>query len=103
MRVLEGSSARLTIRFLDEDGVLAAPDSVEYRLDVKDTGEQIRDWTVLAPASSIVVVLTDEDNDSFVVTQELERHEVTVRAAYDVTEQLTGKFVYEVRNLRFLV
>lgn len=101
-RVLEGSTSRLTIAFYDEDDVLATPTTVEYRIDVKDSGEEIRDWTPLAPASSIVLILTDEDNDSFIPTQELEQHEVTVRAAYNITEQLTGRFVYEVRNLRFL-
>lgn len=102
MRVNEGSSARLTMRFYGDDGELATPSGVQYRIDVKDTGEQIRDWSSLTPASEIEVLLTDEDNDTFLPAQALERHEVTVRAVYDVTEQITGKFVYEVLNLRFL-
>lgn len=102
MRINEGTTARVCVEFFDEDGVLTAPQSVEYRLDVKDNGQEILDWTPIAPAATIEILISDEENDSFIPTQALERHAVTVRATYDMTEQITGQYVYEVRNLRFL-
>lgn len=102
-RVNEGSSALLTVGFFDADDTPAVPQSVEYRIDCVETGEQIRDWVSLSPAPEISISLTAEDNASMQTGRSVEQHEVTVRAGYGSAQYLTDRYKYEVANLRFLV
>lgn len=102
-RVNEGSHSLLHLVFRDPEQELAVPTTIEYRVDCETNGQTIRDWTNFPSiASEIDIVLTPEDNDSYVEHQSVERHVVTVRIMYGASRYLTGTFLYEVANLRFL-
>jgi hypothetical protein len=105
--VSENNRAQLNVRFYDLDGALAAPISVEYRIDDEASGDAVRDWTELAGpmASAMAIPLTSLDNALVDPQAQSERRTVTVRADYDGTDDenyATGAFTYEVANLRFL-
>ncbi len=76
---------------------------MEYRVDCADNRQQLRDWTTVAADSPLDIQLTPDDNESVITTKAVEVHEVTVRAEYGGTQQITGKYRYEVENLRFMV
>lgn len=101
-RVDEGSDATLVLTFYDAAGVLTTPSSIEYRVDCLDNRMQLRDWTSVPPNSQVDVDLTPEDNESVMVAKSIEVHEVTVRAEHSGIRIITGRFQYEVQNLRFL-
>ena len=57
----EGSSFTVRIRTYDADNVLAAPTSLKYRVDCDTTGEVVRDWTTISPASDVTLRITAND------------------------------------------
>lgn len=102
-RVKEGTTAVVTVNLYDDEGILANPSTLEYRIDCVESREQIRDWTsVPSPSSPDEVTLTPEDNACMMPERDIEKHEITFRATYDGGTEVTSRYVYEVANLRFL-
>lgn len=53
----------MTIAFTDENGDPLVPTKVEWRLDDKTQGVEVRTWTVIpSPASSMNVTIPGSDN-----------------------------------------
>lgn len=101
--VNEGTGAKLTVAFYDENGDAEVPDSVEYRVDSLEPRTAIRDWTTLSPAESIEITLTSEDNEVQNRRKQHETHVVTVRAGYaGGTEYANDAYEYKVKNLQFI-
>lgn len=99
--VNEGTSSTIRATFRDQDGVLSAPTTAQYRIHCQQNKQEIRAWTALVPAAEIDIDLLPADN-ACVTSRVSEQHEVTVRATYGGGQQVTGRYVYDVKNLRFL-
>lgn len=107
-KVNEWKKLRVTVEFLDEDGVATVPMAVRYRVDDVTTEGSIRAWTSVTPASSVTISLVKTDNTIINTSLPRETHQMTVQAAMDTsdfstaTDLITGKFDYEVENLTFV-
>lgn len=97
----EASSGTLTIEFLDEAGLPAAPSSISYRIDCVTSGTEIRDDTAIAPASVVDLGLTPEDTRIVTQSNRIERRRVTLVAMFGPGDQLTQDYEYSVRNLNY--
>lgn len=97
----EGSSGTLTIEFLDEAGLPAAPASISYRIDCVTTGAAIRADTTIAPASTINLALAPADTRIVAAANRVERRRVTLVASFGAGDQLTQDYEYSVRNLNY--
>ena len=106
--VNEWKKLRVTVEFLDEDGVATIPLAVRYRVDDVTTEGSIRAWTTVTPASSVVISLVKADNTVINTTLPRETHQMTVQAAMDTsdfttaTDLISARFDYEVENLTFV-
>jgi len=106
--VNERNRAVLHASFYNLAGVLTAPFTLEYRIDDKDSGQQIREWTPIGGTltAEMDIPLTSLDNAMVDPQRPFERRIVTLRADYDgdtSDETLaTADYEYQVRNLRFL-
>lgn len=100
--IKEKSTAYLVTSFRDKHRRLAAPTSVQYRIDCLTTRRNVRVWTSIEPAAQVEIKLTPEDNAIF-GSGERERRLVTVVAAYEGSDdQVTNEFRYDVLNLKFV-
>ena len=98
--VNEGSTSYLTVNFKDKDGVLAAPTSIEYRIDCITTGTAIKEATPVSPPASSVEIeidstenaIQDQDNNS-------ERRLVTVTGTYGTEDKIVEEHEYDVINM----
>lgn len=101
--VNEKSSAIITLNFTDEDGAPFVPDAVYVALNCATEGTQIRaEQSVPTPAATMNIPITATENSIHDATNAHEIHEVTVRATYDGTSQVTASGKYKVLNLAFL-
>ncbi len=98
--VNQGTTAYLTITFLDKAGVAQAPSSASYRIDCLTSGLEIKDDTSLTPASSVEVTLSATDNAIKLEANASERRLVTVTATYGTADAAVGEYEYHVKNLR---
>ncbi len=98
--VNEDTTAILTMTFKNEDGVLTAPTTAQYRIDDVSSRTQIRDWTVISPpASSVDVEITYLENAIIKQTHDLEIRRVSVKWTYATGKRGTEDFVYTLVNL----
>lgn len=97
--VNERSTSYLSVSLLDKAGAAAVPASVRYRVDCQTTGQMVRDWTNLAPAAALEIVLTSADNAMVNAVNRSELRRVTVSAVYGVDDEVHNTWEYQVRNL----
>ena len=103
----EGSTAYLTVSFLDRHGNAETPISISYRVDCRTTGQQMLGDTSVSPDDSVLLTIRPAANAINDDENEAERRVVTVTAVYAVdgsnnpTDADTREFEYEVRNLEF--
>jgi hypothetical protein len=98
--VNEDSTAYLTVTFLDKDGTAAVPSSASYRIDCLTNASEVKDDTVLTPASSIEITLSAADNAIITQTNAIERRLVTVFATYGASDGVKDEYEYNVQNMR---
>ena len=98
--VNEGSTAYLTVDFLDKVDAAAAPTSISYRIDDAQSGAEVRADSAVAAASQIEIELTVADN-TLLGAGDVETRVVTVTATYGADDEVSDNYFYDVKNLRF--
>lgn len=97
--VNEGSTAWLALAFSDRNGSAASPTAITYRIDDVTGGGQVRANTEIgAPAASVEIELTPEDN-AILSTRQRERRRVTVQAIFSGGRVHNQQYLYDVVNL----
>ncbi len=97
--VLEGSTAYLTVDFLDKDGNLVVPTSVVYSIFCLSNGVAVKAETALGAASSIEIVIKPVDTVIINSANSRELKRVTVKAVYGLDDGKNAQFDYYVKNL----
>src|SRR6266581_2004487 len=82
----EGSRCFVKAKFLDRTGTPQIPTSLDYRIDCETTGQTIRDWTSMTPASVVDITIDATLNLILFRNNPIERKVVTVRANADPPE-----------------
>lgn len=101
--VNEGTTAYLTVAFYDKTDVLAAPTTINYRVDDLASGTNIVASTAVgSPASSVEITLTAAANAILDSLNEYEVRVVTITASYGAGGQVQDQYRYRVRNLGFV-
>lgn len=99
----ERTTAYLTVTFKDKAGALAAPSAVTFRIDCLTSNQPVRGATAVAPAASVEIALTADDNAIRQYSNVSEIRRVTVVASYgSASDQLTAEHDYAVTNLKFV-
>ena len=99
-RVNEGSTAYLTVSFLDKNGTASAPSSVSYRIDCLTSGAAIKGDTSVTAGASVEITLSAADNALQSQTRARERRRVTVTGTYGASDAVRDQYDYDVVNLR---
>jgi hypothetical protein len=97
--VNEGSTAYLTVTFLDKDGNAEAPTSVTWEVHDVPGGEELQGATAIAAASEIEITLPPAVNAILDDDKEWEQRRVTVKASYGASDAVNSTFDYRVLNL----
>lgn len=97
--VNEGSTAYLTVTFLDKAGAQAAPTSISYRIDCLTNAQEVKDDTAVVAGASVEITLTPADNAIIAAANSQERRLVTVTATYGASDAVKADYEYRVRNL----
>lgn len=102
--IKERSASTVTARFNDSAAFAGVqPTNVYYRLDDDGTGVVLQDWTSvpppIAPANSVAIALTADNNRIINSARDLERRTLTVMANRGLANQFVGSVGYVVRNL----
>lgn len=98
--VNEGTTAYLSVTFLDKDGAEQEPATVTYRVHEMATGVQIRGDTSVTPGETVEITLSVADNAILNQAALYETHVVTVAATYGEGDAVRSQYQYRVRNLR---
>jgi hypothetical protein len=98
--VNEGSTAYLSVTFLDKAGAAQEPLSVTYRVHEMATGAQIRAETSVTPGATVEIALAPADNVVLHQAALYETHVVTVVGTYGASDAVQSQCQYRVRNLR---
>lgn len=99
--VNEGTTAYLTVAFLDKTGAAALPVAVSYRIDCLSSGAAVKAATSVTPATSVEITLSATDN-AILAGLPAERRRVTVEATYAGSEAVRDQYDYDLRNLGFV-
>lgn len=78
--VIEGAIQKLSVRALDSNLATATPSSARYRIDNLTTGETVKNWTSLTPATSMDILISATDN-ALQSCYERERRQVLIEAS----------------------
>ncbi len=98
----EGSSFQLDVQFLDSDGVAQTPSSASYSVHDLNSGTELIATTMIAPASSVELMIPPAASRVVRTSVLKEEHVVTIIANYGPTEAVTEEFHFLVRNLKFI-
>lgn len=94
----ERTSITLTVSFLDENESPVVPTTAVYRIHDLVSGREICATTALAPATSVDIEITKDQNRVLSDLRQ-ETRVVTVEFAYGVGKHGTDEFLYRVKNL----
>jgi len=97
-RINEGEAFRLTVRPLSADLAATTPTTMRYRIDDRDQGTAVLDWTTLTPATSVNIVLTSAQN-AMRNGLGIERRQVVIEAV-DSDGPMRRTFDYEISDLQ---
>jgi predicted membrane-bound mannosyltransferase len=97
--VPEKTTCYVTATFRDKTGALAAPATVQYRLDCLTTGAALVALTSLSAGSSVEIPVTPTQNAIQNAANQRETKRLTVIAGYGSGDQVTGQYDYLVQNL----
>ena len=97
-RFNEKTAAWVQFWIYDKDHVAATPSALKYRIDCLTSGTEIKDDTVLTPASSGEIDLVPADTTLTTQDNATELRLITVTADADTNGQLISHYQYEVYN-----
>lgn len=101
VNVNEKSPITITIVFTDENGDPLTPQTVDWRLDGRTSGEEIQDWTVLSNPQSTMIYTVGGDKN--VIIDEAHVKEIQIFGVR-VDDGLAGEgyaeVIYNVVNLQ---
>lgn len=100
-KVNEGSQFNVYIKFWDDSTdawVAQVPTTVRYNI-YGESGEQIRDWTTVTPASSATISVTGTDNAVISYGHNSEMKVLTVQADAGLSTQYAATYAWTVCNL----
>jgi len=97
--VNEGTTAYLTVAFLDADGVAALPTAVTWQCHDIQTGEELKAETAVTPGTSVEITIPPSVNTLVNQGSRRETHRITVRGTYGDDDQVTGKYDFVVVGL----
>lgn len=100
--VNERTTAYITVSFSDKAGLPAAPASATCKIHDVATGTEIRASTALTPATDIEITITPSENAVINPNLAVEKHVLTVVGTYGVSDQVTGRYYFNVRNLGYI-
>lgn len=96
--IKEGSVSYVGFSFTDRNGLAAAPDALQYRIDCLTSQTEILDWTTITAAQEGEIAITANQNRVINQLNPEELRQVTVKATGadgPVLETVT----YRVQNL----
>ncbi|NOZ53811.1 MAG: hypothetical protein GXP08_11880 [Gammaproteobacteria bacterium] len=101
--VNENSTRYLDIIFKDENDVLAAPNSVVYRIDCVTTGTSVKsDTTVNTPGDTMRINLNKTETAIVADTNKQELKRVSIIAIYGANDEENDEFDFYVKNLAYI-
>ena len=96
--VVEGSG--FTATAYSRDGTAAnTPTTAQYRIDCLTSGQIIKNWTALTPASAMNITITGSDNALKDQSNDYEMRQVTVEEDSGLDTQTRESGIYRVKNL----
>lgn len=91
----EGTTAILTVTYLDEDKTNITPSSVSYRVDDLTNVRQVADWaSVATPGTSNTITITGALNAVYSRSQEKELRQITVNTTDSSGNVAQDIFIY---------
>jgi hypothetical protein len=106
-RTPESSAFTATARFFDDSSdawAASTPTTIDYRIDRIRRGDpscysQVRDWTVVTPATSASIAVTATDNEISDEDSRDQDMQLTVTANRGLATQVSQTYRYRVENL----
>lgn len=98
--VNEKTTSYITASFKDKTGLPAAPASANYQIHDAATGAEIKATTALTPATDIEITIAPSENAVLNSSLAVEKHVLTVVGTYGASDAVTGRFYFNVRNLK---
>ncbi len=99
LTIREESRQVFRVEFVDEDRQRFIPDTARYRLDDKDSGTVLVDWTTMTPALTVDITIPASANRILNDCNRYETRVLTIQSDYDTDQQLSDDEEYRVRNL----
>lgn len=98
--VKEGSTAYLTVTFLNAEGAEEAPVSATWQIDDVASGTALLPATTIDPiAASVELTLTPALNAIVNDLLAYEKRRITVKATYGAADKVNRAYTYDVQNL----
>jgi hypothetical protein len=96
----EEDSFNLYAKSYDEDDEPSTPTTARYKIECLTSGRNIRAWTTLTPAQSMLIAVEPDDNAIVYNANRLERRQLTVQTDFDTVTQKVKTIEWDVRNLQ---
>ncbi|MBN2392168.1 MAG: hypothetical protein JXR84_15680 [Anaerolineae bacterium] len=100
--VNEGTTAYLTVTFLDEDGLAAMPTAATWQCHDVASDTELQAETALTPASSIKITIPASVNTLVNPHAIQEKHRITLVATYGGDDQVTAEYDFVVIGLQWV-
>lgn len=102
--VNEASIMVVQAKFFGRSNQPVTPNSLRYRVKDVTNDRVVTDWTVIAPAQSVQVEVTAEENAVYLdgqrPFQRFEERVLVLQANYDTESQYAEEIRYLIKNLR---
>lgn len=98
-QVNEGSTAYLTVTFLDKNGEQAAPASATWEAHDAVSGTVLQAATAIGVAGEVEITIPPAVNAILDDSKPWEQRRITIKASYGAADALNGYFDYQVINL----
>ena len=96
----EGTNFTATVRFRTRaTGAESIPTTIKYRIDNLTSSTAIREWTTVAAAAEVTILVTATDNAIQGHSNRMERKQILVMADDGLSTQTTGFDIWKVRNV----
>ena len=98
--VNESGTLYITAKFYDVNDTLFTPAAADYRIDCLTSGEEIRAWTTLTPATSVTIAVTGDDTKIVNQARGREIRQLVIRYTDGSGNSTTNQTQFRVDNLR---
>jgi hypothetical protein len=98
--VNENGTLYITASFYDTANALFTPAAADYRIDCLTTGNEVRAWTDLTPATSVTIAVTGDDTQIYNENNSREVRQLVVRYTDASGNSQTNQTQFRVDNLR---